>query len=73
MGKHCTTCTCVEEPVVDKRAPNTCNRHNDCAAADAKAKAIFAAHVAHDLRYELYARPYTDHCYDDCCEDCFGS
>lgn len=44
---------------VGKRGPRGCNRHYDCDAADAKAKAAgyFAA----------------DHCHDECCEDCFGS
>jgi hypothetical protein len=37
---------------------NSCNRHGDCAAADAKAKA--AGHFS------------ASHCHDDCCEDCFG-
>jgi len=37
----------------------TCNRHEDCDAADSKARA----------RGALFA----DHCDDDCCEDCFGT
>lgn len=40
---------------------NTCNRHRDCAAADAKAKA--------SGRGMLRA----EHCLDECCEECFGS
>jgi hypothetical protein len=47
-------------PVVpDRRTPNSCNRHSDCAAADAKAKAQGARFGA-------------SHCNDDECEDCFG-
>lgn len=44
-------CTC-------KPATRTCNRHSDCDAADAKAKAE--------------GRNFVDHCHDDCCEDCLG-
>ena len=41
-----------------------CNRHFDCDAADEKAKL-----KQRELgRYESG----TDHCHDDCCEDCFG-
>lgn len=36
-----------------------CNRHDDCDAADAKARAS--------------GRACADHCHDDCCDDCFGS
>lgn len=39
-------------------AKRTCNRHTDCDAADAKAKAE--------------GRAFVDHCHDPCCEDCFG-
>lgn len=45
-----------EKPAVGKR---TCNRHEDCDAADERAKAAGGGRV--------------DHCHDDCCEDCFGS
>jgi hypothetical protein len=38
--------------------PNVCNRHSDCAGANAKA--------ATD------GRPRPDHCYSDECEECFG-
>ena len=38
--------------------PNTCNIHNDCAAANAKAVAN--------------GKLWADHCHNDCCEDCFG-
>jgi len=36
----------------------SCNRHNDCDAADVKAreKGNYSA----------------SHCHDECCEDCFG-
>lgn len=37
---------------------NTCNRHADCNAADAKMRA---------------AGGRAEHCHDECCEDCFGS
>jgi len=40
-------------------AKRTCNRHVDCDAADARAKAA--------------GQHWADHCNDDCCEDCFGS
>jgi hypothetical protein len=36
----------------------TCNRHDDCDAADEAAK--------------TNGRAQADHCHDDCCEDCFG-
>ena len=39
-------------------AKRTCNRHDDCDAANAAAKA---------------KGRYADHCHDDDCEDCFGS
>lgn len=38
---------------------NSCNRHDDCAEADKKARARGLA--------------CAEHCRDDCCEDCFGS
>lgn len=41
------------------REENTCNRHNDCAAADARARAA--------------GRSSAEHCHDECCEECFGS
>lgn len=40
------------------KSKRSCNRHFDCDEADRKAKA----------KGYLFA----DHCYDDCCEDCFG-
>lgn len=46
------------EPSAELRK-RTCNRHPDCDAADAKARA--------NGRYS-----FADHCHDDCCEDCFG-
>lgn len=39
--------------------PRTCNRHDDCDAADAAGKAA--------------GRFDADHCHDETCEDCFGS
>jgi len=50
----------VTEPPPPREPPKrTCNRHDDCDAANAKAKAA--------------GRFSADHCHDDCCEDCFGS
>lgn len=43
--------------VKPKRA---CNRHDDCDAADAEAKAL--GYSPFDII----------HCHDECCEDCFG-
>lgn len=37
----------------------SCNRHSDCMAADAAARAKGAQFGA-------------SHCHDECCEDCFG-
>lgn len=37
----------------------TCNRHDDCDAADEKVRKM--------------GRQYAEHCHDDCCEECFGS
>jgi hypothetical protein len=58
-----------EEPRADSgnlrpdEAVRSCNRHNDCAAAE----------VAYLSRHPDAALPIPDfHCYDDCCEDCFG-
>lgn len=51
--------------VVVKR---TCNRHDDCDAADERARTKGPK--------DYYGRPQfsrADHCHDDCCEDCFGS
>jgi hypothetical protein len=38
---------------------NSCNRHDDCAAADARARDK--------------GRQRAEHCYDECCEECFGN
>lgn len=48
-------------PVVvpDTLPRNSCNRHNDCKAADEKARARGAMFGA-------------SHCHDEECEDCFG-
>lgn len=40
------------------KAPRSCNRHDDCDAADAKTQAKLGRRA--------------DHCYDEDCEDCFG-
>lgn len=44
---------------IENPPPRTCNRHNDCDAADAKARAA--------------GKHFASHCHDECCEDCFGS
>lgn len=50
----------VPSPADDvKLRKRTCNLHDDCNAADEKAKAR--------------GRMWASHCHDDCCEDCFGS
>lgn len=45
-----------------KRPVNTCNRHRDCAAAEARRPAP-----------DGWPVPPNFHCYDDTCEECFGS
>lgn len=52
----------------DDRPHRDCNRHDDCIAADARARTQGPK--------DYYGRPVydrADHCHDDCCEDCFGS
>ncbi len=44
--------------VIEKPVKRDCNRHTDCDAAQAAAKARGGQ---------------TDCCHDDCCEDCFGN
>ena len=46
-------------PAEAKPFSNSCNRHDNCANADAEAKARGAFGASH--------------CHDDCCEDCFGN
>lgn len=61
-------------PYVRKEVPkpepellsNSCNRHNDCAAAN---KRVAEAKIP-DHYYGF--RTTSDHCHDDYCEDCFG-
>lgn len=53
-------------PVAKER--RSCNRHDDCDAADERAR----THGPKDY----YGRPvynWADHCHNECCEDCFGS
>ena len=38
---------------------STCNRHDDCDAADARARA--KGHLS------------AEHCHDECCDECFGN
>jgi hypothetical protein len=45
--------------VVPAAPKRTCNRHDDCDAANGQAMAV------------ANRRAY--HCHNDCCEDCFGS
>jgi hypothetical protein len=54
----------------------SCNRHDDCDAADVRAKVRFEENLKKPWGERIsdeYIRPYADHCDDDCCEDCFGS
>jgi|SRR5579859_3736937 len=51
------------QPKVEAPKQRGCNRHNDCDAADAK---WLAAHP------EEKFVPFSFHCHDDECEDCFG-
>lgn len=50
----------------------SCNRHDDCDAADAIYKARHDEEKAKPLGQRLSIPPYADHCHDSCCEDCFG-
>ena len=43
---------------IDPPLPRTCNIHEDCDAADGRARAN--------------GRICAEHCHDDCCVDCFG-
>lgn len=54
-------------PQTAETKKRTCNRHDDCDAADAEVRA--------EGRKDRYGMTLTraDHCNDDCCEDCFGS
>jgi hypothetical protein len=47
-----------------------CNRHEDCEAADAKAKAKYDA-ASQKEKIDLHQR--AEHCDDETCEDCFGT
>lgn len=60
-----------EGPVVGKAVKPinsivSCNRHSDCVAADA---AIRAENKRNE--FGMYITR-ASHCYDDCCEECFG-
>lgn len=73
MSDH-DSCDAAEFPGLGAPLPppapptvRSCNRHNDCDAADERA-------VANSPK-DYYGRPvYTsaDHCHDECCEECFG-
>lgn len=58
-GRHVPAPPASEEAKEAPADKNSCNRHVDCAAADAKARAKGRGLGA-------------EHCHDDCCEDCFG-
>jgi hypothetical protein len=62
--------TDILAPAPEKRH---CNRHDDCAAADAKAKERHEANIKKPWGERMDTRPYVDHCHSDDCEDCFGS
>jgi hypothetical protein len=55
---------------IAKVKTNTCNRHDDCAKADAEAK---QRAKDQQLPVDHYAYYGADHCHDSTCEDCFGS
>lgn len=50
----------------------SCNRHGDCDAADARAKANHEANLSKPRQERTITFPYSEHCHDDDCEDCFG-
>jgi hypothetical protein len=52
-------CDLIAILVPDTLPRNSCNRHDDCRAADEAARAKGATFGA-------------SHCHDECCEDCFG-
>lgn len=49
----------VDAAAKHERDINRCNRHDNCAAADERARKA--------------GRWSAEHCYDECCEECFGS
>ena len=51
----------THEAAQEALTENTCNRHNDCAAA-----------VASFIERRGHAPGFGFHCHDDDCEDCFG-
>lgn len=70
---YCGWCSRPTEPNPNFPKPpktRTCNRHEDCDAADAKVKARYEAASLHEKAH-LPLR--ADHCDDETCEDCFGS
>jgi len=49
------------------REKRQCNRHDDCDAADERARTQGPK--------DYYGRPVyfrAEHCHDECCEECFG-
>lgn len=56
---ECSCRYCESIRLAEFMARNSCNRHNDCRAAKAKAEAAGR-------------NPYNICCYDEDCEDCFG-
>lgn len=60
----------LERPAYElAKTKRQCNRHDDCDAADAKAR---AAAQAQGLRPDHHLHFGADHCHDECCEECFG-
>jgi hypothetical protein len=50
----------------------SCNRHTDCAAADARARILYLEDQKKPFRERSATiHPFTD-CHDEDCEDCFG-
>lgn len=60
IGSPCTVCIDgVPLPISALIKKRTCNRHDDCDAADADAR-------------RLWKKPASYHCHIEDCEDCFG-
>ncbi len=49
----------------EEQVKKSCNRHNDCEAAENE-----VMERRNINRYQIHA---DFHCYDDCCEECFGN
>lgn len=56
-----------EEELKSKPAPRrSCNRHDDCDAAEAEVLARNPGKTKADINFSF-------HCHDDECEECFGN